>query len=206
MPTHLSRAQLTEAGLRRACLPPRAVLDRRKAFSWRGAFENWSRAYVEKNFWRVRYTFQTKDDALQECALIFARCLNYYADRVDNPAWLMSLYKIAVVNDWNTWATKESQLRSAINFDISSDTETESGETVIPPPVVMPDAMLACKLSEASTHLKAALTLLASAPAEVMTTIFSVEFNDTIINRRLKNLCGVHEKVNLLGELRALLA
>lgn len=174
------------------------------AFSWRGTFENWSKAYVAKNFWKVRNLFQTEEDALQECALIFTRCLNYYADKVDNPAWLMSLYKVAVINDWNTFARRDADMRSVIDFRISSDEEREDAAP-LPVPTDSNQGMLAVRLAEASTELRAALTLLAKAPTEVLMTIFKDDARANV-NRRLRRFCNIQSKVDLLGQLREILA
>jgi hypothetical protein len=68
---------------------------------WNETFQRWAKHYVDKHFWRVKHVYITKDDALQECAVVFARCARNYTGKIDNPAWFMSIYKVAIVNEWN---------------------------------------------------------------------------------------------------------
>lgn len=176
----------------------RAALDRRMLFSWNGAFENWSRAYVAKNFWRVRSLFGSEEDAVQECAVIFTRCLNYYADKVDNPAWMMALYKRAVANDFHTFALKDQQARSV-------------GTPLADPDATLPEIpdysagpLFAQLAVDASGELRQVLTMIANAPAEMLEIIFASR-SEAAINRRLRRICRLPENRDLLGELRALL-
>jgi hypothetical protein len=73
---------------------------------WSPPFQIWSRRWVDRNFWRVAEKVGTKEDAMQECALIFSRCAMKYRDTIDNPAWFMGIYKVSVINEWNRYSLK----------------------------------------------------------------------------------------------------
>src|SRR5882757_8206440 len=71
---------------------------------WRGAFEGYARNFVARNFWRVRHVMLSEEDALQECACIFARCVKTYRVTVTEPRHFMALYKTAIARDFHTHA------------------------------------------------------------------------------------------------------
>jgi hypothetical protein len=75
------------------------------------AFEQWSRNFVNKNFWRVEEVHLTKEDSIQECAVVFFRCKNKYSYTVDNLAWFMSLFKRAVSNEFHVASVKNTLRR-----------------------------------------------------------------------------------------------
>lgn len=173
-------------------------------FEWGGAFEGWARNWVYKNFWRVRELFGDHDDALQECALIFVRCCRTYEGKVDNPAWMMSLYKRAVINDWHTFAERDGRIRSVPAPDPTDDIDHNAG-------------ILATAIGEASTELRQVLGVLAIAPAEFLSILFAktellqADDPDIVasaarsINRRIRRLCGISGHADILSELRQLL-
>jgi hypothetical protein len=78
---------------------------------WINPFDIYAKRYVDKHFWRVKHAYITKEDALQECAMVFARCARTYAGRIDNPAWFMGIYKIALVNEFNSAALRDTKNR-----------------------------------------------------------------------------------------------
>jgi len=77
---------------------------------WEGPFEGWSKKFVVKNLWRVEPLMEYAD-AVQECCLLFLTIRKHYRDKVDNPGWLMSLFKTTVNNHWNTISLKASAKR-----------------------------------------------------------------------------------------------
>ncbi len=166
-------------------------------YSWEGPFEKWSRSWVRRNFWRVRHIFLTEEDALQECALIFVRCVRLYQLRIDNPAWLMSLFKTAVANDWITFSIKDRRGRDtqeSVNADLPQTT-TDFNE-----------GPLYAALANASSELKQVLTVIAGAPNELLELMFKND-NATLekVNCRLCRLSGISAKHDVVAELRNLL-
>ncbi len=103
----------------------RIMAQRKKYFpplpAWGGPFEKWARNYVNKNHWRAAHVFGSEEDSLQECAAVFARCLRTYQGKVDNPAWFMSLFKISVINEWNTVSIKDAHQREMYDADADAD-------------------------------------------------------------------------------------
>jgi hypothetical protein len=89
--------------------------------SWNGAFEQWSYKWVNANYWRVAHVHGSKEDSLQECALVFARCRQHYYDKVDNHAWFMALYKRAIANEWHTHSIRDSRNRALVGPSLSDD-------------------------------------------------------------------------------------
>jgi hypothetical protein len=179
--------------------PARKRLDKRRLYRWEGAFENWSRGWVAKNFWRVRATLQSEEDALQECAAIWVRCVNLYADKIDNPAWLMALYKTAVHNSWNTYARKDGDFRTTREPELLAQhshfrdmTDHSSGP-------------LAAKLAGASAELREVLALLFNAPAEALQAIFADDAPNWRVNVKLRSYCGLSPEAAPLEELKNLL-
>jgi hypothetical protein len=76
---------------------------------WDGPCEKFAKAYVASNLWRVRHLL-TYDEAVQECAVIFARCCRLYEGKVDNPKWFMALFTRGIKNDFHTLARKNTKL------------------------------------------------------------------------------------------------
>lgn len=183
----LLTAQVTPPRPRRAVLIKKPV-----TFEWKGAFENWSKGFVARNFWRVRALFLDEEDALQECALIFVRCCNAYAGKVDNPRWLMALFKRAVANDWHTFSQKDTRIREVPLPDEEEGYDYNAG-------------MLMAAIAQGSDELKTALSAILAAPTELLSLVF---FDDDLvkINKRVKRFFGISNSTrDIIGELRELL-
>lgn len=174
-------------------------------FQWGGPFEGWARRYVSRNFWRVRELFGSEEDALQECALIFVRCCRTYQSRVDNPAWMMSLFQRSVINDWNTFAQRDGRLRSLPLPEPEEEVDQNNGPFVT-------------ALNAASDELKLVITTVLNAPSEFVDMLFrGVEYTRSVdpttasiaattINRRIRRLLGISKTdVDIIGELRSIL-
>lgn len=125
-----------------------------ETIQWTGAFENWSRKYVAREGWRVVSVIGGFDDALAECALCFARCLSAYSDKVDNPAWMMSLYKIAVQRRFATLSERDHRFRAE---EIAVDNRCE-----------LPSAFEVAAFMEARPAVREVLSALAECSAETM--------------------------------------
>lgn len=194
--------QMVESGV----VPKRRPLDRHRFFPWKGAFENWARKWVSTNFWRVRHYFPSEEDALQQCAMLHAYCIEKYAHKVDNAAWMMALFKLAVQTEWHTYARKDQRLRDttclidpeAYDYLLEQQTDYSSGP-------------LAAAFAKGSEELKQVILILLAAPSEMVDMIFPAALRRTAadherINRRLRRLCRIKTEVDVLSELRALLS
>lgn len=159
---------------------------------WKGVFENYSKKWVFKNFWRVEHYLGSKEDALQECAMIWVRCRNRYQMTVDNPAWFMSLFQRAVSNDWNTMAQRDGRMRS---LDIVEYEEQ----------LDYPEGFLTAAINKASPELQRVLNVMSNAPEESLEIMLGSSCLE-ITNQRIKRLCGITSEVDVLAELHDILA
>jgi hypothetical protein len=211
---------------RRALSPPirpRRKLGRRKVKqpyrpAWTGVYENWSRAWVDKNFWRVQRHFGGKEDAVQECAAIFAKCINRYQFSVIFPtytkkgrdptaAWFMSLYKRSVYNAWIRYAELDSADRALLiyEYETSPDmpphpvTEWSWNNRPITPMVEYNAGPLSVKLWDLSDDLMRILSDMRAAPNDVLEFVFSGPRR--LINRRLRRLYGVRDDGDLVQQI-----
>jgi hypothetical protein len=166
---------------------------------WAGAFESWSRGWVQRNFWRVRHLMD-EDDALQECAFIFARCLKYYAAKEGmSPAWMMSLYQRSVHNDWHTFSTKDTRYRD-LGVSMTDGLELMRENMPDKPMHILSECWMA-----ASGDLRAVLSCIAAAPADILDIMFCDDIPERL-NRRLLRLAGIRgSSADVVTELRNLL-
>ena len=171
-------------------------------FEWKDSpFEGYARKYVKKHFWRVKAVLFTEEDALQQAALVFARCRNAYEGKVDNPAWFMSLFKIALVNEWHSLAVADS---ATVRCSEMPDGYDET---------VQPDGPLAAAVAGASNELRTFLRVLGNAPAEFLDILLNYPADhadageaDSIYNQRIKRLIGISgSSADIVSEVRAIL-
>jgi len=170
-------------------------------YPWAGAFEGYARNWVRKNFWRVREVCITEEDALQDCAMVFARVSNKYAALVNDPSWMMALYKQALANHFHNLSTAATSRR---------------GREVLPDPeheVVSIDysyGPLAAAVAGASDAAKAVLASVASAPAEFLTLLLGRDdqtLTDAQLDNRWRRLLRISGgSGSIVAELRALLS
>ena len=164
--------------------------------------EGWSRNFVKANLWRVRRSVGDHEDCMQECRLIFYKCVDRYQGKVDNPAWFMSLYMRAVHNAFADHATRNEHLAMFVPAD---DT--------IPPPIEQPTGPLLVVLSKASGELKEVLRIAAAAPSELLLLMFGrlggrrrSQAEEAAISRSLCRLARTPNlRSDLLTELREIL-
>lgn len=188
----------TDDGMVRSIRRVRPVIDPANLYSWHGLYENWSRMWVNKHFWKVRAHIPTKEDALQECALIFARCIRHYAHVAENPAHFMSLFQVSVMNDWITFAKKSTQ-RTPLSV------ACEDFEHLAQHQTTYNDGPLLALLSSASAELKQVLKIIASAPSELLEMMFRGR-NLAECNLCVCRMSGVKADHDVLAELRKLLS
>lgn len=137
------------------------------------------------------------EDCIQQCGVVFARCVRVYHRRepsprmgkqpvdkgrgkVNNAAWFMSIYKRALVNEFNMLATRVGRSYRAENeFVIQSMNRSEGWD-------YNPGLLLASLSSE----LREVLQVLAGAPTELLEMLLH-EQRDEIWSRRLCRLCRI---------------
>lgn len=158
---------------------------------WTGIFENYARKYVRKNLWRIKAALGSEEDAMQQAALVFARCVRSYEMRVDNPAWFMSLYKVALMNDFNSFAIVDGRIRNLVAPPDAELIEHETGS-------------IYASLCQASVELQTVLSMIAKAPSEMLAILLHPADSE-VMSRRLARWAGIKTRHNLVDELRDLL-
>jgi hypothetical protein len=171
--------------------------------SWPGVFEAYSRQFVHAHFWRVRHTLHTEADAIQECALVWAKCAAAYTGKVDNGAWFMALYKSSLARHWHSLSSKDSASPEAHRLDLPFTT-TEDQDALFGASPDGPCGLLAAQVAGASQEVRDVLCLLATAPSEMLCMLFAGD-TDLDINRRLSRWLGWCRTKDVLGELRDIL-
>jgi hypothetical protein len=176
-------------------------------FPWPGPFEPWAKQYVRRNFWRVKYVFLTREDALQQCALIFVECLKLYEQTAENDAHMMALFKRSVANHWNKHSKRDGNKRK-VGLEMT-DKRMEAYERTN---VELPTINITMIWTAASSELKEVLTLISNGPADVLDILLTDTFVGHNQAQRLRRLnrvwhhfVGIKGRSNLVRELRLLL-
>lgn len=180
---------------------------------WEGATEKWTRGWVYKNFWRVEKILLSEQDAVQQCAWLYAYCCHKYGDVVDKPGWMMALYKRAVTNHWHTLSRKQTELAEAISdemvemhvgHEIDYEATIDFDFTRANPMLLeLPHIGSVTVWESASAELKMVLTMLANSPTEMLQIMLDETCPD--LNRRWCRICKLKSEPDLVGELRMLL-
>lgn len=187
---------------------------RRKSIlpSWKGPFEDWSRKFVKKNFWRVEYTVLSEEDAVQECAMVFAKICYTYAHTIDNTAWLMAIYKTAVGNHFHTITRRQNHINWQTGVvgghlqTISTEQPTtgdESGEIATIEGSASGDHALVDMWASASDELKQVLLALNEGTAEFCEWMMDAPAKD--LSRHWRRLLNLPTKLPIARELQHLL-
>jgi hypothetical protein len=158
---------------------------------WAGVFVGYARQWVARNHWRVAAELGDTNDSLQECGLIFARCLRKYEYRVDNAAWFMALYKRALYGSWNTYARKATRYReicAAEPFDV----------------VGWQNGPVCAAIAQCSIEAQHVMSMLAEAPQDMVTAIFA-PCNPKVVDARLRKWFVLPNEVDFMTELHGLL-
>jgi hypothetical protein len=175
----------------------------------------------------------SSEDALQQCGVVFARCLRLYNrrsaqsgwGRVDNAAWFMALFKRALANEFNTLSR---------NIGRSHRAELEAAAEMRQRPGTRVERNPGPLLAGLSDELRQVLRVLAVAPSEFLQMLLrepddeswaqrlyqfcsrypnsSPEFlgmllreqDDKTWSRRLCRLCGIYPNETIVEELRDL--
>lgn len=141
------------------------------------------------------------DEALQECALCFVKCLNAYCGeggKVDNPKWFMSLFQRSVSNSFDTFAKTDKKRRERVVYvddPLADSNVSELGE-----------GPLFVALSGASSELKHVICVIANAPAELLNLLLKEDQDERAWSQRVSMMCRLpNVNKNVIGELRNLL-
>lgn len=172
-------------------LPPRPV------FVWEGVFESFAKSWTHKHFWRVReYFCNDREDALQECAWLFWRCVRHYESYVDEQKWMMALYKRTLWTHWHTLASGSTCHR-----------ELPAALADQPEALVFNAGPLQSALTSCSAELKQFLSVMADAPAEFLQLLFRDDSDLSKLNLRARRLLGIsNPAVDIVSELRQVLS
>lgn len=155
-----------------------------------GLYENWSKKWINRQYWRVAAILGSKEDALQQCAEVYIRCRNKYGCQPIDPSHFMALYKTSIFNEWARLSTKDSLDREHIELSDIEPTEVEYSS-----------GPLAANYAKASWELKYVLSIIAEAPAETLRVMFAMASMKDL-NRRVISMCGLKTRKNILKELK----
>lgn len=171
---------------------------------WQGAFEGWSRNWVRQNFWRVDRIFQSPEDALQQCAMVFARCLVHYEGTVDNEAWFMALYKRALANHWYANGARNIANKEIFGDPHELEALKPAASLYQDEEEALPGLDGAVEIWEsASGELRQVLSMIANGPAELVEILTE---DCPRLNQRWRRFGRIKAQKDLVGEMRELLA
>lgn len=89
---------------------------------WPGPIEGYSINLIKRYFPRLQAAYEF-EDLIQESYIKFLQCQKCYAGKINNPAWFMSLYKRALINQFNTFLERVTRY----NFISYEDLEQITG-------------------------------------------------------------------------------
>lgn len=121
-----------------------------------GPIEGYAVNYIRKHHWRVAATMEF-EDCKQEAYLIFRRVLRLYPHC--EPKHFMALFKVALLNDMNTWAKRDGVHRELLELH---------GESITPPWEADGIGNLLIAIRQAPAEVKAVLNLIFNAPQELV--------------------------------------
>lgn len=163
---------------------------------WRGgAFEKWAHSWVARNFWRVSYYFNNdSQDAVQECALLYSKCCARYGGVVDDPSWMMTLFKVSVQRRW-IYLSKRSTEHGEL-FDLRCTDERAEAHGRSTRGHIHNEGPFNIKVAELPHEVSDVLAAVIDAPTHVLEFIFAPGIrrghakSNAIVNRRLRRLFG----------------
>ena len=165
---------------------------------WEGPIIGWTYKFIGRNFWKVKkYFVGDMADAMREAYLVFLHCRNYYGKKNIAPAHFMSLYKTALYRKFINFALLDYNLRYSENREILNNVIHHTK-------MDFNDGPLLVQLGECSLELQHVLSIIATAPPEILQILFKhTSINE--MNRRIKRWCNVgHSRRNIIRELHKL--
>lgn len=167
-----------------------------------GPVEGYAHNYVHRNLWRVSRT-HTREDALQEAWLVFARCQGKYP-QIDTPQHFMALYKTALYRHFVDLALSASHYKAEVP-EAQFDREDEQEWSRQPVGDLDNDGQLRVLIRQAPREVKMVLSLFLNAPQELLDV--ALQAWETRGRRRAEGnrvigrLLGLHQGANVLDQL-----
>lgn len=162
---------------------------------WPGPWMLWARKFCRKNLWRIEKNVGTSEDALAECALIYCQCRKRYGGVVANGRHFMRLYQLSVItafHDHSNKATKRVILQDEVDM--------------WKPRTIVSEGMVVVKLRGASPELQQVVSVLTSAPPDVLRGILGdARLTPDKMLARVGTYCGFQHTAGLAKELYAVL-
>lgn len=171
---------------------------------WEGVFERFTRAFVARNLWKLTRTC-TFDDAMQEAQIVWLDCVRRYADKVDNAAWFMSLYRRSLETRIMDLATVDTRHRQYVLLNDLGDDEDAAP---VPEAVgeLENEGYLRLLVAQAPSEIRAVLVLLLNAPTEIATLVTDAWSgrgkSRSTGSKVLCRMLGIPERATLLEEVR----
>jgi hypothetical protein len=169
---------------------------------WKGVFESYSKAWTAKQFWRVQHVLGSHEDSLQECAMVWSKCAATYTGKVDNPAWFMALFKVALARHWHSLACQDTANPNRYINQYRHD-ETQVQDEYMSGQVEHHHGFVACIWHNMTDELKQVFFLLQNAPSEVLDIVFN-DVTDAQLNKKLCRLLRFSTNTDVVAELRQL--
>lgn len=182
--------------------PPASALPYRPV--WAGPFETYTRRYIAKNLWRLSRTCDA-DDAMQEARIVFLDCTRRYTGRVDNPAWFMALYKMALFGRFDDLATQDTRYRSVgvLMCEVVTEEDASPIEAI---GTCENEGVLHTIIRQAPDEVRSVLSLLLNAPAEILelaAEAWGAQGKKSAFgNAMLCRMLGLPERADPLGAVR----
>lgn len=137
---------------------------------WDDGMARYAKRWVARHHHRVRPLCPEREDALQECLVVFAKCARLYAGKIDNPAWFMAVYKTALAR---YWCDLERHSRRLAQGDAAACTAAESAPEAVAPVAPLVVALGAIRRQRAAQLVHGPIVgvlgwLLAETPPDIL--------------------------------------
>lgn len=163
---------------------------------WKDPYRGWAMKWINSNYWKVARYFGSREDAVQECALLYMRVVRHYSGKPLARAHLMALYKTTVFRAWMHYAKSDTKLEDIELF--------EGTDYAVDRLLALPDQTLYAALCAASWQLQFVLEVIAQAPAELLQLMLAPG-PKAKMNKRWKEAAKLRTHKDLVGELRRVL-
>lgn len=136
---------------------------------FKGPIEGWTVNYTHSQFWRVESMMEWAD-VMQEAYIVFMRVSAKYPT-TDTPQHFMALYKRAWANHITDLSNEATQLRRLVSSSHADDDDVRG----LPEPIgeIDNDGLLGRKLAQAPEEVRKVLTLMLTAPQEILDVLLA---------------------------------
>lgn len=104
---------------------------------WDEGMARFAKRWVAANHHRVRQVCPEREDSLQECLVVYAKCARLYAGKIDNQAWFMAVYKTALARYWTDLERHSKRLARGDAAACQVAEAAPVGEAAVAPMVVL---------------------------------------------------------------------